>query len=197
MSINKRNKEKKEYILDIVSKMLAEKLEVDDEVNKKPAQQATGEINPLTNQPVYSSSLVTEADIAAYEAVESGIGIEVFSKIVLMKTAQKAMADHDELIETMAKVDDKLAARMSEVAVSALSSSADAAKALMNFSMAKEKLEIEKSKLEIKSVTINNLGGAGGEAITSGSQKDILDQLKNVLNDEGDATDDPPPLVDV
>lgn len=183
--------------MDIVSKMLAEKLEVDDEVNKKPAQQATGEINPLTNQPVYSSSLVTEADIAAYEAVESGIGIEVFSKIVLMKTAQKAMADHDELIETMAKVDDKLAARMSEVAVSALSSSADAAKALMNFSMAKEKLEIEKSKLEIKSVTINNLGGAGGEAITSGSQKDILDQLKNVLNDEGDATDDPPPLVDV
>jgi len=182
--------------LDIVSKMLAEKLEVDDEVNKKPSQQSD-EINPLTNQPVYSSSLVTEADIAAYEAVESGIGIEVFSKIVLMKTAQKAMADHDELIETMAKVDDKLAARMSEVAVSALSSSADAAKALMNFSMAKEKLEIEKSKLEIKSVTINNLGGADGAAVAAGSQKDILDQLKNMMSDDGDATDDPPPLINI
>ncbi len=180
--------------MDIVSKMLAEKLEVEDEVNKKPVQQSSGEINPLTNQPVYSTSLVTEADIAAFEAVESGIGLEVFSKIVLMKTAQKAMADHDELIETMAKVDDKLAARMSEVAISALSSSADAAKALMNFTMAKEKLEIEKSKLEIKSVTINNLGG---EAVIGGSQKDILDNIKNLMSDDGDATDDPPPLVEV
>ncbi len=104
------------------------------------------------------------------------------------------MADHDELIETMAKVDDKLAARMSEVAISALSSSADAAKALMNFTMAKEKLEIEKSKLEIKSVTINNLGG---EAVIGGSQKDILDNIKNLMSDDGDATDDPPPLVEV
>lgn len=183
--------------MDIVSKMLAEKLDVEDEVNSKPTQQTSTEINPLTNQPVYSTSLVTEADIAAYEAVEAGIGIEVFSKIVLMKTAQKAMADHDELIETMAKVDDKLAARMSEVAISALSSSADAAKALMNFTMAKEKLEIEKSKLEIKSVTINQIGGTDGGAIIGGSQKDILDNIKDLMSDDGDATDDPPPLVEV
>ena len=180
---------------DIVSKKLAEVLNVDDEINGAETP-STSEVNPLTNQPVYSSSLVTQADIDAFNAVEDGIGLETYSKIILMKTGQKALADHDELIEIMAKVDDSKAARMAEVAQGALSNASDAAKSLMNFTMAKEKLEIEKSKLEIKSITINNLGGSEDGAMMNGSQKEIMDQIKNMMKDDADGTDDPPPLID-
>lgn len=177
--------------MDIVSKKLAEVLNLDPMDDEKEEQ--IGE-NPLTKQPVYSSALITDADIMAYENVKNGIGLEDFSKIVLMKVAQKAMSDHDELIEIMAKVDDSKAARMAEVATSALSTSADAAKSLMNFTMAKEKLEIEKSKLEIKSVTINN---NSNEFMLGGTQKEIMDQIKSMMKDDGNATDDPPPLIEL
>ena len=180
---------------DIVSQKLAEVLNVDDEINGVE-KVSPSEINPLTNQPVYSSSLVTQADVDAFRDIENGIGLETYSKIILMKTGQKALADHDELIDIMAKVDDSKAARMAEVAQGALSNASDAAKALMNFTMAKEKLEIEKSKLEIKSVTINNLGGADG-AMMGGTQKEVMDQIKAMMKDNGDATDDPPPLLEV
>jgi hypothetical protein len=185
---------------DIVSKKLAEVLNVDDEINgtdegEYGEEQVIGE-NPLTKQPTYSSSLVTEADIMAFKGVQEGIGLEDFSKIVLMKTAQKAMNDHDELIDIMAKVDDSKAARMAEVAQAALSNSMDAAKSLMNFTMAKQKMELEKQKLEVKSVTINNLGGEGGAAM-AGTQKEILDQIKSMMSGtEGDGDEEPPPLVD-
>jgi len=182
---------------DIVSQKLAEVLNVEDEING-PAKTETSDINPLTEQPVYSSSLVTQADVDAFNDVEAGIGLENFSKVVLMKCAQKAMNDHDELIDTMAKVDDSKAARLAEVAVSALSNASDAAKALMNFTMAKEKLQIEKSKLEIKSVTINNLGGDGSDTLMGGTQKEVLQQIKDMMsNTEGDGTDDPPPIIDI
>jgi alkanesulfonate monooxygenase SsuD/methylene tetrahydromethanopterin reductase-like flavin-dependent oxidoreductase (luciferase family) len=174
--------------MDIVSKKLAEVLGVDDDINGEDAIKQ----NPLTKQPVYSSSLVTEADVAAFRAVEEQLGLEDFSKIVLMKTAQKAMNDHDELIEIMAKVDDSKAARMAEVAVSALASASDAAKALMNFTLQKERMEIEKQKLEIKSVTINNVGIGDNTAFT-GTQKEILDRIKNMMDTPDD---DVPPLVD-
>jgi len=181
---------------DIVSQKLAEVLNVEDEINGV-SNESDDTINPLTEQPVYSSSLVTQADIDAFNDVEAGIGLENFSKVVLMKCAQKAMNDHDELIDTMAKVDDSKAARLAEVAVSALSNASDAAKALMNFTMSKEKLQIEKSKLEIKSVTINNLGDNTGGAMLGGTQKEVLQQIKDMMNDDSDATDDPPPLVEV
>ena len=177
---------------DIVSKKLAEVLNVDDTINGVDEESSIGQ-NPLTNQPVYSSSLVTEADIRAFQAVEAELGLEDFSKIVLMKTAQKAMNDHDELIDIMAKVDDSKAARMAEVAVQALANASDAAKALMNFTLAREKMELEKQKLEIKSVTINNLGG--GDAIMNGTQKEIMDRIKAMMSGvEND--DDVPPLVE-
>ncbi len=178
---------------DIVSQKLAEVLNVDDAINGVEPSNPS-ETNPLTNQPIYSSSLVTQADIDAFRDVENGIGLETYSKIILMKTGQKALADHDELIDIMAKVDDSKAARMAEVAQGALSNASDAAKALMNFTMAKEKLEIEKSKLEIKSVTINNLGGAEGGAMMGGTQKEVMQQIKDMMaNDD----DDVPPLVEV
>lgn len=186
---------------DIVSKKLAEVLNVDDEINgtdegEYGEEQAIGE-NPLTKQPTYSSSLITDADVQAFKGVEEGIGLEDFSKIVLMKTAQKAMNDHDELIDIMAKVDDSKAARMAEVAQAALSNASDAAKSLMNFTMAKQKMELEKQKLEVKSVTINNLNGAGDGAAMAGTQKEIMDQIKAMMSGtEGGEDDDPPPLVE-
>ncbi len=179
--------------MDLVSKKLAEVLDVDDTINGEDGGEATIGQNPLTNQPVYSSSLVTEADIRAFQAVEQELGLEDFSKIVLMKTAQKAMNDHDELIDIMAKVDDAKAARMAEVAQQALTNAADAAKSLMNFTLAREKMELEKQKLEIKSVTINNLGGDG---IMNGTQKEIMDRIKAMMNNPLD-DDDVPPLVGV
>ena len=185
---------------DIVSRKLAEVLNVDDEINgtdegEYGEEQVIGK-NPLTKQPTYSSSLITEADIQAFKSVEDGIGLEDFSKIVLMKTAQKAMNDHDELIDIMAKVDDSKAARMAEVAQAALSNSMDAAKSLMNFTMAKQKMELERQKLDIKSVTINNLGGADGTAM-AGTQKEILDQIKAMMSGTDDPDIDvPPPLVE-
>ena len=180
--------------MDIVSKKLAEVLDVSDNINGGEDDEVPiiGK-NPLTHQPVYSSSLITEADIAAFKAVEQELGLEDFSKIVLMKTAQKAMNDHDELISIIAKVDDSKAARMAEVAQAALTNAADAAKSLMNFSLAREKMQIEKQKLEIKSVTINNLGGDG---LMNGTQKEILDKIKEMMS--GDVDDsDVPPLVNV
>jgi hypothetical protein len=178
--------------MDLVSKKLAEVLDVEDTINGEDGEPAIGQ-NPLTNQPLYSSSLVTEADIRAFQAVETELGLEDFSKIVLMKTAQKAMNDHDELIEIMAKVDDAKAARMAEVAQQALTNAADAAKSLMNFTLAREKMELEKQKLEIKSVTINNLGSDG---IMNGTQKEIMDRIKAMMSGSVD-DDDVPPLVGV
>ena len=186
--------------MDIVSKKLAEVLDVDDEINgtdegEYGEEQVIGE-NPLTKQPTYSSSLVTQNDIDAFNSVQEGIGLEDFSKIVLMKAAQKSMNDHDELIDIMAKVDDSKAARMAEVAQVALSNSMDAAKSLMNFTMQREKMELEKQKLEVKSVTINNLGGDGGAAM-AGTQKEIMDKIKAMMSgDEGDSEEEPPPLVE-
>jgi len=179
--------------MDIVSKKLAEVLELDDmeeEVNLENK-------NPLTNQTLYSSSLISTDDIESFNMINDGMGLEAYSKIILMKASQKAMTDHDELIAIMAKVDDSKAARMAEVAQAALSNASDAAKALMNFSMAKEKLEIEKTKLEIKSVTINNVG-IQGEDIPKigGTQHEVLEQIKNMM-DDSNATDDPPPLIDI
>lgn len=180
---------------DIVSKKLAEILDVDDEINgtdegEYGPEQEIGN-NPLTNQPTYRSSLVTESDIQAFRGVEKSLGLEDFSKIVLMKTAQKAMNDHDELIDTMAKVDDSKAARLAEVAISALNASADAAKSLMNYTVTKEKMELEKQKLDIKSVTINNLDGFG----MNGTQKEVMEQIKAMMNGTG-GDEDPPPLVE-
>ena len=180
--------------MDIVSKKLSEVLDVEDTVNGEEEESQIN-TNPLTNQPVYGSSLITEADVQAFESVEEGIGLENFSKIVLMKTAQKASNDHDELIDIMAKVDDSKAARMAEVAVSALTASADAAKALMQFTLQKEKMAIEKQKLEIKSVTINNLN-AGGEGLMQGTHKEIIEKVKNMMENEEEG-DEPPPLLDI
>lgn len=181
---------------DIVSKKLAEVLNVEDEINGSDSIDNSDKINPLTNQPTYSSSLVTEHDIEAFKKVEEGIGLEDYSKIILMKVSQKALTDHDELIDLMSKVDDSKAGRLAEVANGALSNASDAAKALMNFTMAKEKMAVEKQKLEIKSVTVNNIGTDGG-AVMAGSQKAVMDQIKAMMSDDGDATDDPPPLIDV
>jgi hypothetical protein len=181
--------------MDIVSKKLAEVLDIEDTINGvEPVEESVGQ-NPLTNQPVYSSSLVTEADVQAFQTVQDGVGLEDFSKIVLMKTAQKAMNDHDELIDIMAKVDDGKAARMAEVAQAALTNASDAAKSLMNFTLQREKVELEKQKLEIKSVTINNLGG-GDAAAMQGTQKEIMDRIKEMMNGSEMDDDDVPPLVD-
>lgn len=180
---------------DIVSKKLAEVLNITDTINGEDSENPIISQNPLTNQPVYSSSLVTEADIRAYEAVTTGIGLEDFSRIILMKTAQKALNDHDELIEIMAKVDDSKAARMAEVAVSALGSASDSAKALLNHTLAKQKMELEKQKLDIKSVTINNIGDMAAGAGFTGTQKEIMDRIKSLMLDDGD-DDDVPPLVE-
>lgn len=179
--------------MDLVSKKLAEVLDVEDTINGEDGEESTIGQNPLTNQPVYSSSLVTEADIRAFQAVEQELGLEDFSKIVLMKTAQKAMNDHDELIDIMAKVDDAKAGRLAEVAQQALANASDAAKSLMNFTLAREKIELEKQKLEIKSVTINNIGS--GDALLNGTQKEIMDRIKAMMNGSVD-DDDVPPLVD-
>lgn len=180
---------------DIVSKKLAEVLNIPDTINGVESEAPLISQNPLTNQPIYSSSLVTEADIQAYEMVKTGIGLEDFSKIVLMKTAQKAMNDHDELIEIMAKVDDSKAARMAEVAQSALANAADAAKSLMTFTLQREKMELEKQKLEIKSVTINNIGGMDNASAMQGTQKEIMDKIKAMMLDDSD-DDNIPPLIE-
>lgn len=181
--------------MDLVSKKLAEVLDIDDTINGPDGEEPSIGENPLTKQPIYSSSLVTEADIRAFKAVEAELGLEDFSKIVLMKTAQKAMNDHDELIQIMAKVDDSKAARMAEVAQQALANASDSAKSLMNFTLQKQKMELEKQKLEIKSVTINNLGG-GMDGMINGTQKEIMDRIKAMMSGEED-DDDVPPLVDV
>lgn len=178
--------------MDLVSKKLSEVLGVTDDVNKTPEGQQLKQ-NPLTNQPIYSSSLITDEDIASFNAIENDLGLEDFSKIVLMKTAQKAMNDHDELIGIMAKVDDSKAARMAEVAQAALGNAADAAKSLMNFTLQQEKLKIEKQKLEIKSVTINNIG-ADPDGM-HGTQKEIMDKIKDMMGDDT-PLDDVPPLID-
>lgn len=185
--------------MDIVSKKLAEVLNVNDEINgtdegEYGEEQIIGE-NPLTKQPTYSSSLVTQNDIDAFRAVEQGIGLEDYTRIILMKCAMKAQNDHDELIDTMSKVDDSKAARLAEVAVNALTASADAAKALMNHTLAKQKMELEKQKLDIRNVTINNLGGANGMSL-GGTQKEILDQIKTMMLNTDDEDDAPPPLVE-
>lgn len=182
---------------DIVSKKLAEVLDIDDTINGEDKQESEISQNPLTNQPVYSSSLVTAADVEAFQNVEEEIGLEDFSKIVLMKTAQKAMNDHDELVDIMAKVDDSKAARMAEVAQAALSNASDAAKSLMNFTLQREKMELEKQKLEIKSVTINNLGAGGDAAAMAGTQKEIMDRIKEMMVGHDDPENEPPPLVEV
>jgi len=187
--------------MDIVSKKLAEVLDIEDDVNKEDenTKQPIINKNPLTNQPIYSSSLITEADITAFKTVEEELGLEDFSKIILMKTAQKAISDHDELVDIMAKVDDSKSARLGEVAQAALSNANDSAKALMNFTLQKQRMEIEKKKLEIKSVTINNLGGIGEEgAAITGTQKEIIDQIKQMMNNGSiDEDNDPPPLIDI
>ena len=70
--------------MDIVSKKLAEVLDIEDTINGEETENNGISQNPLTNQPVYSSSLVTEADIQAFENIKHGIGLEDFSKIILM-----------------------------------------------------------------------------------------------------------------
>lgn len=184
--------------MDIVSKKLAEVLDIEDDINTDNDHECPEPLiskNPLTHQPIYSSSLVTEADIAAFRTVEEELGLEDFSKIILMKTAQKAISDHDELVDIMAKVDDAKAARLGEVAQAALANANDSAKALMNFTLQKQRMELEKQKLEIKSVTINNLGLGDGTAAITGTQKEIIDQIKALMNDTED-DDDVPPIVD-
>jgi len=183
--------------MDIVSKKLAAALNIDDDINDDELNNGCVETtvgkNPLTQQPIYSSSLVTEADIAAFKLVEEELGMEDFSKIVLMKTAQKSMNDHDELITIMSKVDDSKAARMAEVATQALANASDAAKALLTFTLQQQKLEIEKQKLEIKSITINNIGGGDG-SVMNGTQKEIMDRIKKMINEDVN-DDDIPPLI--
>lgn len=181
-------------MMDLVSKKLAQVLDIDDTVNGQDSVDHQISQNPLTNQPIYSSSLITEADVRAFQAIQSELGLEDFSKIVLMKTAQKAMNDHDELIDIMAKVDDSKAARMAEVAQAALTNAADAAKSLMNFTLQREKMELEKQKLEIKSVTINNLGNMDG--VMNGTQKEIMDRIKAMMSNADDDSD-VPPLVSI
>jgi hypothetical protein len=188
---------------DIVSKKLAQVLNVDEVEDEKI------EKNALTNQPLYETSLITDDDIQQLNELEESIGMESFSKIILMKIAKKAMNDHDELIDTMAKVDDSKAARLAEVAVGALNTASDAAKSLMNMENQKKKLaldeeknEIEKQKLDVKvkSLTINNIGGTNNqtsEEVIAGTQKEIMEQIKQMMNQDVDDDDDEtPPLID-
>ncbi len=180
--------------MDIVSKKLSKMLNIDNIVDDKKIEESVVSINPLTNQPIYSSSLITDQDISMFRAMETDLGLADFSKIILMKVAQKSLNDHDELIEIMGKIDDKSAARISEVAQQALGNASDASKALLNFTLQKEKMEIEKQKLEIKSVTINNLNM--DQPGIKGTQKEILDQIKHMMNPNSDYSDDDvPPLI--
>lgn len=176
--------------MDIVSKKLAALLNVTDTINSEKQEVME---NPLSNQPIYSSSLISEADIASFKSMEENLGLEDFSKIILMKVAQKSMNDHDELMELVSRVSDNQSARLSEVASIALGNSLEAAKTLMNFSLQKDKMEIEKQKLEIKNLTINQLSVGTDQTGFNGTQKEILDQIKNLMSNDSD--DDAPILV--
>ena len=50
--------------MDLVSKKLAEVLDVEDTINGEDGEESAIGQNPLTNQPVYSSSLVTASAYA-------------------------------------------------------------------------------------------------------------------------------------
>lgn len=183
---------------DIVSSKLSKILNIPDNINEESLEiKGDDELkNPLTNQPIYSSSLITAADVAAFKEIEENIGLEDFSKIILMKVAQKSMNDHAELVSLVGRVDDNKAARMSEVAQIALGNSLEAAKTLLNLTLQKEKMEIEKQKLQIKSVVVNNLNIDNNAGLT-GTHKEILDKLQVMMNGNGALDDDVPPLLDV
>jgi len=180
---------------DIVSAKLSKLLNVlDNTANEKNEINGDNDLkNPLTSQPIYSSSLITSNDIAAFNEIQETIGLEDFSKIILMKVAQKSMNDHAELSEMISKMDDSKVSRISEVAQIALGNSMEAAKSLMNYSLQKEKMLIEKQKLEIKSVTINNLNLENQSGMV-GTQKEILDKIKDMMSSSV-IDDDVPPLI--
>ena len=188
---------------DIVSKKLSQVLNLEDNEDKNEEELK----NPLTQQPLYESSLITEDDILYLKELEEGIGIETFSKIILMKVAKKAMNDHDELIDTMAKVDDSKAARLAEVAVDALNTASNASQSLMAMENQKKKLELDKEKNEIekqkldvriKSLTINNINpDKTSDEVIAGTQQEIMEQLKKMMEaTESDENDEEPPLID-
>lgn len=154
--------------------------------------------NPLKRQPKLKSAYITTQDVKEFDMVEETIGIEKYNKIMLMKIAQKAMLDHDELQELLPKVDESKAARLAEVSATCLQVASDVSKAIINHSLAKEKLELEKKKVEVRSLTINNIntnGEGGNGSVISGTQKDILDQIKNMMGSDED-DDDTPPLIE-
>jgi hypothetical protein len=168
---------------DIVSKKLSNLLEVDELENNETKK------NNL-------SDLISEEDLGFIKKINDEIGLENFSKLLLIKTAQKALEDHDELIDLMNKVDDSKAARIAEVAQTALSNANDASKSLLQYSLQKEKLEVEKQKIEIKSITINNNQQNIDNKIIAHSHKDILEQIKELMNNDNIDLDDTPPLID-
>jgi len=168
---------------DIVSKKLSNLLEIDEIDNEKQ------------NSNENISNIISDNDIGFLKKINEEIGLENFSKLLLIKTAQKALSDHDELIDLMNKVDDSKAARIAEVAQTALSNANDASKTLLQYSLQKDKLEVEKQKIEIKSITINNTQQNIDNKIISHSHKDILEQIKELM-ENGNIDDDVPPLID-
>jgi len=167
---------------DIVSKKLSNLLEIE-------------EIQNDSNKNKNISDLISDNDIGFLKKINDEIGLENFSKLLLIKTAQKALEDHDELIDLMNKVDDSKAARIAEVAQTALSNANDASKSLLQYSLQKDKLEVEKQKIEIKSVTINNTQQNIDNKIIANSHKDILEQIKELMENDDVLDDDVPPLT--
>jgi hypothetical protein len=125
--------------------------------------------------------------------MEENLGIEDFSKIIMMKVAQKSMNDHDELMELISRLPDGQVPRIAEVASISLGNSLEAAKTLMTFTLQKEKMAIEKQKLEIKNLTINQLSVGADQQGFNGTQKEILDQIKHLMNNDLD--DDNAPIL--
>jgi len=160
--------------------------------------------NPL-KQNLMKSSFITDDDIENFKYINEELGIENFSKIMLMKITQKAMTDHDEIQKIIPTVDESKAARLMEVAANCLNVAADTSKNLLDqtnitkkmeldkrkLEMTESKLELERKKLEVKNLTVNNIEINNNDNTFNGTQKDILDKLKDIVID-----DNAPPLIE-
>jgi len=176
---------------DKVQESLSKHLGIDEEetevyeLTEVENKEDNKEISPLSPDVFDNNGLAKlKKELSILSEIENKVGMETYAKAMMIKITDYAINGHNEIQSLVPQVDESRAARLAEVAAQYLNIATTVTKNILTHEEIKNKQELDSHKLELKKKELNNEVDMNNDAITVMTQKDILEELKNIMKNE-------------